>query len=253
MLRKERQIAYECNENITEECIKLIEGAQRIGLRLRAFGGAAIWLSCHNTRDWLVNHHRLIKDIDLVCESTQLRPVLKFFADHQYSEEPYTARYTAQWQRTFTSESWKKVDLSVDRLEYCHTINLWGRLEIDRLTISQADLFLSKVQNVNMTTSDRLDLIALCEEHEVVDELSDTDSIEEGHITDVLRKDWGFCHTTLGNIDLLISDVLIRDGLTNARKRLKAIRKAVFNAPKTLRWHLRDIIGSRTRWYKEVD
>lgn len=251
-MHEEQLTSYEHNQNVAEECLRLIDEAQKAGLILRAYGGAAIWLRCHSIRKWLGRHDRHVKDIDLVCKSRQLRSIVEFLKGRGYSEDPYTARYSTQWQRTFMNKKWK-VDLSVDRLVYCHTVDLRGRLKIDGPTISLSDLFLSKAQNVNLTTSDQLDLIALCEEYDVVGQQGKVDAIEVRRVTDVLRKNWGFCRTVLDNIDLIISHVLTMDELTKARERLEAIKGTVLTVPKTPRWYLRSIVRSHFRWYTKVD
>jgi hypothetical protein len=82
--------------------------------------------------------------------------------------------------------------------------------------------------------------------------------INSGYVAEIMRRDWGFWYTTelnLARIDEALGSypALPPDTAALVHDRLAAIRVAIESAPKTQRWKMRARVGSRVRWYEEVE
>jgi hypothetical protein len=77
------------------------------------------------------------------------------------------------------------------------------------------------------------------------------------YINGILRNDWGFCHTVLENLRKSQEAVgrydLPPEVADNVRTRLMGIAEQIESAPKSTRWKLRARVGTRSKWYEDVD
>ena len=82
--------------------------------------------------------------------------------------------------------------------------------------------------------------------------------IDSAHIVDTMKSDWGFYHTAVNNIAKVEEalrgySVLPPDVVEAVQGRLETLSARIETAPKTTRWKLRARVGTRTRWYEDVD
>jgi hypothetical protein len=82
--------------------------------------------------------------------------------------------------------------------------------------------------------------------------------INGGYIADIMRKDWGFYYTTRANLQKLTDSLdeqpaLPAEVAARVRGRLSQLDAAIEQAPKTQRWKLRARVGSRVKWYEDVE
>jgi hypothetical protein len=149
------------------------------------------------------------------------------------------------------------VDVFIGNLDMCHTVPLTKRLHVEPLTVPLAELFLSKAQIVELNQKDVLDLMALLLDHEVAH--GDEETVNTKIIAGLCAKDWGLYTTVSRNIEKLQkrptqeSVNLSEEQIEVIAKRLVTIREAIESAPKTLAWKMRAKVGTRVRWYKEVE
>ena len=229
----------------------LVEKADVRGIALRICGGVGVWLHCENSRGWLRALGREHKDVDCVCLSTDIRSLMALLNECGYREDTYTQRFTAQWSRRFVNGG-VVIDAAIDRLVYCHEIDLRTRLELDRPTITVADLLLSKLQNVTMTAADEMDIVALCDEHPLGQHMAG-ETIDEGRVLSVLSRNWGFYRTASENLNRILSQCTLVQDHPQAGKRIRGLLAGLVKSPKSLRWRLRRALGERVRWYTPVD
>jgi hypothetical protein len=150
------------------------------------------------------------------------------------------------------------VDIFVGDFEMCHKLPMRAdRLRTHPVTVPLTELFLSKTQIVELNRKDALDLIALLLDNEVGYEGDDV--INLSRITRMCLKDWGLYKTltiNLGRLDHVVTEE--NPGLTPAEtdivlERIDAIRFALDRATKPLLWRFRNRLGTRLRWYAEVE
>jgi hypothetical protein len=87
----------------------------------------------------------------------------------------------------------------------------------------------------------------------------DKETINLDVIADLCAKDWGLYTTISLSIQKLKDLVgqgsveLDQSQVQTIERRLAAIQAAMDAAPKTMAWKLRARIGTRVRWYEEVE
>jgi hypothetical protein len=150
----------------------------------------------------------------------------------------------------------RRVDVFLDRLEFCHPIDLRGRLDLHPITIPLTDLLLEKLQIVEINEKDLKDLVVLLLEHPVA-EHEEEGAIDASYVAKLLSQEWGFYYTVSLNFDRIrrymdtIPD-LSEDQKALVARRIQEIWRPVEATPKGLRWKLRAKVGPARRWYNEV-
>lgn len=237
----DQAIAPEQRE-LLDQARELIDGGNRAGVALRALGGIGIAFACPTAmrpplaRRW--------KDLDFIALSGQRRQVEEYLESAGLSpDRQFNALHGRQRLNFVHEERGYEVDVFVDRLVMCHTLDLSDRLGADELTLDPADLLLSKLQVVETNDRDFLDILALVGDHE----------IDERRIVDVLAKDWGWYRTATEVLDKSADYARRLEGLPDRDRllaRLQALRQAIEAAPKSRGWRMRARIGDRMRWYE---
>lgn len=149
------------------------------------------------------------------------------------------------------------VDVFADELHFCHRIPFKDRLDLDSPTICTTDLWLEKMQIVEINLKDFKDTIVLMLEHPLSHQQPGPKSIDTTYIVDILRQDWGFYYTFTTNLKRVPEHFDEFPSIHEGRHsvildRIDELLKAIDIAPKTLGWKMRAKIGSRRRWYQEV-
>jgi hypothetical protein len=143
-----------------------------------------------------------------------------------------------------------------DTIDFCHPIELRGRLENSYPTIPLADLVLHKTQIVELAPKDVIDLQMVL--HEFDFSSSDKDAISIPRIAVLCGSNWGLYHTTGISIDKSTAAThsatyLNANQKTRILGQLAQFQQILEDAPKSLRWRARAFIGERVRWYETVD
>jgi len=141
-------------------------------------------------------------------------------------------------------------------LEMCHIIDFKNRLEMDSPTISLSDLFLQKAQICKINEKDIKDMIILFREHEVGE--TEKEAVNLNYIAKLLSDDWGFWYTVTLNLEKVKGFLADYKNLTEEDKadvsaKIEKTLKAINDEPKTLKWKMRAKIGTKKRWYTEVE
>ena len=149
------------------------------------------------------------------------------------------------------------MDIFVGNFEMCHKLPMNGRLELDPVTVPLAELFLSKAQIVQLNHKDALDIASLLLYNETGD--SDDGRINLAYIAKLCGQDWGLYKTI--SLSLKRVEEVVRDESLNLTeeernlilKRASEIQRTFESMPKSLAWQMRDKVGTRVRWYEEVE
>jgi hypothetical protein len=151
----------------------------------------------------------------------------------------------------------RHVDVFVGQFEMCHKLPMHDRLPLDPVTVPLADLFLSKAQIVQLNHKDALDIASILLYNETGSD--DAGKINIDYIAKLCSQDWGLYKTT--SINLKRVEEVAREETLNLTeperglilKRISEIDRAVTAMPKSLAWQMRDKVGTRVRWYEEVE
>jgi hypothetical protein len=132
-----------------------------------------------------------------------------------------------------------------------------GRLKIDPVTIPLAELFLSKAQIVQLNRKDAFDIISLLLNNDIGNEQEGKIGLDR--IASLCADDWGLYKTTTINLKR-VEELLLREELELSHEerdlvlgRVRMIASILESVPKTMAWKMRDLIGTRVRWYAEVE
>jgi hypothetical protein len=240
------------------EAIRIVEAAKENGIILRIMGACAIRIHC-SKKQHILKSKRELTDIDLISYSKFVPSMEKFFKSLGYDPLPtILPRGMSLGRHIYVNKNIGfTVDVFFDKLEFCHTIDLRGRLELDYPTITLADLILEKLQIVKIAEKDVLDLIALFYEHEVgVND--DKEVINGRYIAKLLSNDWGFYYTVTSNLNKVKSYIQTFELITEEERRvvnekINRLLQLIESEPKSLKWKLRALIGPSIKWYREVE
>ncbi len=242
--------------NLEDEMHRLITEAQKEEIFLRVLGGLAI--KVHSPH---ANHRSLERtypDIDFVTDKDSAKKLLGFLPEMGYTPNKTFNTLSGDRRQLWYDEAHgRQIDIFIGDFTMCHTLPLADRLEIEPLTIPLAELFLSKAQIVQLNRKDVLDLLALVLDHEVGP--GDQETINSVYIAALCAKDWGLYTTISLSIQKLrqfLEEGSIELDAQDAQtilKRLVALERAMDDAPKTMAWKMRARVGTRVRWYEEVE
>ncbi|MBS7645734.1 MAG: hypothetical protein QXR65_07270 [Candidatus Bathyarchaeia archaeon] len=246
--------------NLIEEATKILNEAENRNIIVRVMGAIAFRLHSPNF-SWIhEKFNREISDVDFVTYSKYSAEVTKLLEEFGYRMERALAVYETKRRIFYPNNRKYVVDVFLDELNMCHKINFKHRLEVDYPTIPLAELLLEKLQIIEFTKKDFIDVIMLLREHEVAN--NDSEAINREVITNLLSDDWGFYYTATNNLKKLkgflvehcdISGVLSDSDIKNIDEKIGFILKAIDEAPKTMKWKMRAKIGDRKKWYQEVE
>ncbi len=242
--------------DLEAEMHRLVDQAQARGIFLRLLGGLAI--KVQSPQPMHRSLERKYPDIDFVTDKAGAKKLLDFLPEMGYSpNKTFNTLSGDRRQLWYDEELGRQIDIFIGEFTMCHTLPLAARLHVEPLTIPLAELFLSKGQIVQLNRKDALDLLSLLLYHEVGP--GDTDTINSDLIAELCAKDWGLYTTISLNLEKLRTIVdeaeidLDADEVQTVRRRIVALEKAMDDAPKSMAWKMRARVGTRVRWYEEVE
>lgn len=243
-----------------KEAKAIIEAADERKLHLRLLGALAVIHQCPNHVWLLEKTNRILTDLDFMGYDKQIQKVEHMFTELGYEILGGRGVTMDVWvgRRIFedTAGGRRRVDVFLDRLDFCHPIELKGRLDLDPATIPLTDILLEKLQIVEINEKDLKDLVVLFLEHPVGDRESPA-AFDASYVVELLSSDWGFYYTVSLNLDRVRRYMQTIANLDDGQRalveeRMEHLWRKVEAAPKGLRWKLRAKVGPSRRWYNEV-
>jgi len=222
---------------------------------LRAIGGLAIRSKCGGVQKIF---QREYGDLDFVAAGDDRRKVEPFFIEMGYeSNRQFNLLNGSKRQIYLDPNSERHVDIFIGNFEMCHKLPMNNRLHVDPVTVPLAELLLSKAQVVELNRKDALDMASLLLYNETGND--DENKINLVYIAQLCSQDWGLYKTTsinLKRVEEIVSEEKVN--LTEAErglilKRISDIQHTFETMPKSLAWQMRDKVGTRVRWYEEVE
>jgi hypothetical protein len=235
---------------------EILADSQKYDLNIRLTGGIAIRFRCERNNELFDRLGRKYPDIDMVCLSKDVGKAKEYFKNRNYELNQAVYIYSEGKRLIFENHSsTTKIEIFVDELNFCHLIDLKGRLDIDYPTISLSDLLLSKMQIVKIAEKDLIDLTILILEHDLSDK-EGKNTINITYIASLLSADWGFYFTFTRNIKNLL--LYIDKSLAEKNQveiivgKLDVLSTAISQSNKKIGWKLRACIGDKLKWYQDV-
>ena len=238
------------------EAVVLASGATDAGLPLKLLGGLAVRVVCPD----FPPRFRRDQDIDFACLSKGRTKVAAYLESSGCEPDRRFNNLNGDRQMYFTAPSGRAIDVMVDRLTMCHTLDFrtsFGRLP---MTLDVIDLLLSKLQIVKLNEKDARDIVHLLCAMPVGGD--GRLAFDVDRFCGLLGADWGWWRTVTGNLAKLPALIQERPDLAPANAAFDPVAQAGLlleraeAAPKGLKWRLRANVGDRVRWYElpeEVD
>jgi hypothetical protein len=239
------------------ETRRILQAAEATAVPLRAVGGVAIALIAPSIVR--LDPPRVYHDIDLVAPSGT-PAVGRLLVDLGYQAARRFNTLKGSERLLFHDNDGRRIDVFIDTLRMCHTLEFRRRISLQPMTLPAVDLLLSKLQIVELTDRDAQDVAALLADHPLT--TSDGDGIDMRRMREICGNDWGWWRTVDGNLGRLAerwvaaraaADLDGSQVLGTALVRGNELRQTLASLPKSARWTMRAVIGARLRWYDEPE
>jgi hypothetical protein len=239
------------------DALMIIEAAKQKRIDLRLMGATAIYYRCPGSRKLTDAMNRPLTDLDFMTLSKYVRHIPDLFEALGYEgNDRVNALYGLRRQIYTDPKSGRHVDIFVDKLTFCHEVDLTNRLEKDPTTLTLADLLLEKMQIVKIGEKDVKDVIILLREHEFSN--MDGETINVDYLAKLLSDDWGFYYTVTTNLRKARDYAEGLELLTpNDRKliqnRIDVLLERIERERKSMKWKMRAKAGTKMKWYNDAE
>jgi len=236
------------------EAESLAEGASSAGVPLRLLGGLAVRVLCPDLPPRL----RRDQDIDFACLSKGRQAAMAYLEQAGCEPDRRFNSLNGSQQMYFTAPSGRPIDVMVDRLTMCHTLDFRPSFSVLPLTLDVVDLLLTKLQIVEMNEKDARDILQLLSSFPVAGDSpgESAPEIDRGRFCKVLGSDWGWWRTVTGNLNKLPllaaehPDLLPPSPKHDPLRAAERLLELADATPKSMQWKMRSRIGDRVRWYE---
>lgn len=237
---------------------RLVNSAKEKDIILRVIGATSVLI--HVGKDTPIldefKSYRKLTDIDFVTYRKCWSKIEDFFQKQGFQPNERFNALHGDKQLNFTGSDDLHADVFCDKLNMSHVIDFTGRLEQDYPTIPLADLLLEKMQIVRINEKDIKDTLLLLRTHDLGND--DKDVVNASWIAHTLKDDWGFWYTVTANlkkVDVQKNqyDWLSTEDRTIIESRVNKLLGIIESEPKTSRWRFRARIGTRKKWYNDVE
>lgn len=247
--------ASPCIADPLEEAKRILARCQDAGIRLRATGGVGIALICPSARREPLA--RSYQDIDFLARAKESKGLGSVMVSLGYvPEEEFNVLHGQRRLFFIDRANQREADVFLDRIEMCHDLDLRERADILDLTLTPADLLLSKLQVVKTNEKDYKDAIAVLADHALT---ADDSGININRINDLCASDWGWWRTVTmvaERTHKVARELAMQaggDALSHVPDRMLHLLAELERAPKSRKWKMRARVGDRVRWHEDPE
>lgn len=235
------------------EALGLARGAADAGFGLKLLGGLAVRVLCPEFPPRI----RRGQDMDFACLSKERKKVASYLEESGCEPDRRFNSLSGHQQMYFISPAKRPVDVMVDQLTMCHTLDLRPSFGRQPYTVDAIDVLLSKLQIVELNEKDAHDIVHLLAGLPLSgDAAGGGASLDTDRFGKVLGADWGWWRTVTGNLGKLPGLIAEKPGLVPPGARFDPLQQTqrlsqlAADAPKSVKWRLRSNVGDRVRWYE---
>ena len=237
----------------SREAQRLIALAQVQEIPLRLLGGVAVQLRCPHAAHRALT--RSYADLDFATHKKQGRALGTLLISTGYTaDRRFNALHGDRRLLFYDTARSRQVDIFLSTFEMCHKLQFEQRLTLHPITLSPADLLLTKLQVVQLNVKDTQDILALLLDFPPVESPSDPgNELDMGVIARTCGQDWGWFTTVNDNLDritALAPELLDSEDSAVTTQRIEAIQHILLETPKSAGWHVRAVAGRRIHWYE---
>jgi hypothetical protein len=233
-----------------DEARRIIAAGAEQKLTLRLLGGLAIKL--HSPSAGHRSLARSYPDLDFAFAGKAGYKIEALMPKLDYAPNQSFNLFNGAHRLLFYDEAnQRQIDVFVGSFHMCHDLPITERIAVEPLTLPLAELLLTKLQIVQMNEKDIRDICALLLDHPFGE--GDQETINLKRVTELCAGDWGLWKTAGASIQKVIDfcDAHDLDGPSKLTitERLKVLRLALDDTPKTMRWKVRAAVGEKLQWY----
>jgi hypothetical protein len=234
--------------------LQLLQLSAKAGVNARLFGGIGINL----VAPWvpLFGYPRPQKDIDIVVADKDFDAIVETLQNNRWRMDRRSLMFNdGRMVRAKHSLTGIRLDVFTDPLHLNQQISLGNRLALWEITLSGADLLLTKLQVAYPSPRDLYDALALI----MTFTFSDSDKrscLNVSRLREVCSV-WRFYYSINRNLNLLLktietSSLLLTASKADASARVTELLREIETGSRNLIWKLRDMIGPRFGWYEDI-
>ncbi len=237
--------------------LQIVNLSEERGLTVRLLGGVAVYILASDVYSKVPSLSRIPKDIDLIAHAKDSGKLTSLMEDMGIeANKRFNALHGYERLMFKDPRDGTRIDVFLDVFRESHVINLKDRLEAFKPTIPPSDLLLTKLQIWSISERDIKDTIALLLKFRIGN--NDTvDELDINRLINLTSNDWGLYKTVMVNLSRVIEYVKSSGDLVNVSNdvisKINEIALKIEEAPKSMRWKLRSIIGERVKWYEEPE
>jgi hypothetical protein len=231
----------------------LVDEAAQRGIQARLLGGVAVQILCP---DFSILRGDGTQDLDVAVASASGAPLTDLLEELGYvPDRRFNALYGHKQLYFSSGLTGRSLDVLIDRLEMCHTLDFSKRLGVMQYTLDPCDLLLTKLQIVEINRKDLEDIIYLLCAVRLADGSEQPGTIALQRFTGIVGTDWGWWRTATLNLDRVVNYLqssttfIPPTGPKDPLHQVRLLISAAQQCKKSLRWRARARIGDRVRWY----
>jgi len=237
--------------NGLEAAVQIIDMAETKGVRLRLLGGLAFKSLCPSAND--SHYFRENKDIDLMGKRENTKEIMKTMETLGYKpRDVFNKLNMGQRLIYYDLGNRRRVDIFLDEFVMCHRFNFKESILEGTRTLPVTQLVMTKLQVVEKTDKEYLDLLAVFRDFPVTE---GPDGIRGDEIAELCSKDWGLYTTFRKSLEATSARAQLLDGGERnlILPRIQRLLGMMESRPKSLSWKMRARIGEKARWYDLPD
>jgi len=251
-------------EDPLTDAMRIARGAVEAGIGLKLLGGLGVRVVCPDYPPRL----RRDQDIDFACMSKERKAVAAHLEKVGCAPDRRFNNLNGDRQMYFTAPSGRPIDVMVDKLTMCHTLDFRPSFRKLPYTVDVVDLLLSKLQIVELNEKDARDIVQLLSCMPIAragaggsggrppGQHGDGLAIDADRFGAVLGADWGWWRTVTANLDkiprlLAERPQLAQPGMPfDPAAQAARLRELADATPKSMKWRMRAGVGEKVRWYE---
>ncbi|MFC0878813.1 nucleotidyl transferase AbiEii/AbiGii toxin family protein [Saccharicrinis sp. FJH2] len=230
-LYKRNEILFQTANTILKEC-------KTNNIELRLFGSVALLFLDLSKKEWLFENRQQFGDIDFVVRSKDIDNLEKLLISLNYENNRNVKMLHGNQRRSFFTSQNISIDFFLDNIILCQPIEINNRFELSYPTLTPTDLFLSKIQRVELKPKDLFDLDYIL-----------TFEIDSDYLIQLCSNEWGWWQTFNTNLPVLLS---YTENIKNKTK-IESLIDEIRNEEKSLKWKWRNLFGTNMRWHNDVE
>ncbi|MCL2312218.1 MAG: hypothetical protein FWC41_07005 [Firmicutes bacterium] len=225
------EIIYGVTKEILSDC-------KEKSIDVRLFGSVALLFLDNSKFELIGNCREEIADIDIIVKPNHIVALENYFISRSYEMNRKIKMLYGNTRRGFYTENNISIDVFIGNITLCQKISILDRFYFCYPTLTPTDLFLTKIQKINLSESDVFDIDFIFEY-----------GIDFQYIIDLTSNKWNWWKTLITNITFLLKENISEKN----KKLLTDLLYEINSVEKTFIWKVRNIIGERMQWHNNVE